>query len=122
MGRLRNFTDSCSEVLWIAKNTLNTFWFWFPIIYMGYILLQLWMMIFIHPLTLAIVPIVLIFYGVKLESKRAKLRYGLDKGKRLSANRVLGAAPEPIGEFEWKVEKAVEQYEDLLKDENKEND
>jgi hypothetical protein len=119
VGRFKDFADSCEEVLWIAKNTLNTFWFWFPIIYMGYVLLQLWMMLYIHPLTLAIVPIALIIYGVKLEDKRVKLRYGLDKGKRLSASQVLGATPEPIGEFEWKVEKAVEQYEHLLKEEDK---
>ena len=122
MGKFRDFTDSCSEVLWIAKNTLNTFWFWFPIIYMAYVLLQLWMMVYIHPLTLAFIPIILIIYGIRLENKRIKLRYGLEKGKRLSASRTLGTPPEPIGEFEWKVEKAVEQYEHLLNDENKDDE
>ena len=122
MGKFRDFTDSCNEVFWIAKNTVSTFWFWFPIIYMGYVFLQLWMMVFISPLTLAIVPIVLIIYGVRLENRRTKLRYSLDKTKRLSATQVLGANPEPIGEFEWKVEKAVEQYERLLKDEDDESD
>ena len=122
MGKFRDFKDSCNEVLWITKNTLNTFWFWFPIIYMAYVLLQLWMMVFISPLTLAIVPIVLIVYGVRLENQRTKRRYSLDKAKRLSASQVLGASPEPIGEFEWKVEKAVEQYERLLKDEDDESD
>jgi hypothetical protein len=117
MGKIRDWLESGGEVLWIAKNTLSTFWFWFPIIYMGYVLLQLWMMVYIHPLTLAIVPVALIIYGIQLENKRVNLRYGLDKGKRLSANRTLGTPPEQIGEFEWKVEQAVDQYEKLLKDE-----
>lgn len=122
MGKFRDFADSCNEVLWITKNTLNTFWFWFPIIYMAYVLLQLWMMVFISPLTLAIAPIVLIVYGVRLENQRTKRRYSLDKTKRLSASQVLGAGPEPIGKFEWKVEKAVDQYERLLKGEDDESD
>ncbi len=122
MGKFRDFTDSCNEVLWITKNTLKTFWFWFPIIYMVYVLLQLWMMVFISPLTLAIVPVALILYGVRLQNQRTKLRYSLDKTKRLSPSRALGESPEPIGEFEWKVEKAVEQYERLLKDDDKESD
>lgn len=122
MGKLRDFKDSCNEILWITKNTLSTFWFWFPIIYMGYVLLQLWMMVFISPLTLAIVPVALILYGVRLESQRTKRRYSLDKTKRLSSSRALGGSPEPIGEFEWKVEKAVEQYERLMKRDNNEDD
>lgn len=122
MGKFRDFTDSCNEVLWIAKNTVNTFWFWFPIIYMAYILLQLWLMVFVSPLTLAIVPVVLIVYGVRLENRRTKQRYGLDKVRRLSANQLLGASPEPVGEFEWKVEKAVEQYEHLLNGDDDESD
>lgn len=117
MGKLGDFAESLSEVLWIAKNTITTFWFWVPIIYMGYVLLQLWAMFYIHPLTLAILPAVLIVYGVRLENKRFKLRFGLGKSKRMTANRGLGGELEPVKEFEWKVEQAVEQYEQLLKEE-----
>jgi len=120
LGKFSDFADSFHEVLWIAKNTLSTFWFWVPIIYMGYVLLQLWLMFFVSPLTLAIVPIVLIVYGVRLENKRTKARYGLGKRKRLSTTLTVGAQPEPMSEFEWKVEEAVEQYEKLLKEEKKE--
>lgn len=88
---------------------------------MGYVLLQLWMMIYIHPLTLAIAPTIMIIYGIRLENKRVRLRYGLDKPKRISASHTLGSAPEPIGEFEWKVEKAVEQYERLLEEDDSES-
>jgi len=120
MGKLGGFRDSFLEVLWIAKNTLSTFWFWFPIIYMAYVLLQLWMMFYVHPLTLAIVPVILIIYGIRLEDKRVRARYGLAKAKRLSPARELGAQPEPYGKFEWKVEQAVEQYEEMLKKEKEE--
>ena len=120
MGKLGDFVESLFEVLWIAKNTLTTFWFWVPIIYMAYVLLQLWAMFYIHPLTLAILPVALIIYGVRLENKRFKLRFGLGKSRKMTAGRGLGGALESINEFEWKVEQAVEEYEQLLKEE-KEN-
>ena len=119
MGRLRGYKDSFLEVMWIMKNTLSTFWFWFPIIYMAYVFVQLWLMFYVHPITLAILPAVLIIYGVRLEDRRVKLRYGLSKTKRLSTDRGMGADPEPVSEVEWQVERSVEQYEKMLKDQKK---
>jgi hypothetical protein len=115
MNKLRSYKDSFFEVLWIAKNTLSTFWFWFPIVYMGYVFLQLWMMVFISPLTLALLPALLIIYGLRQEDKRTKSRWGLSKSKRISGTHGHGEAPEPFGKFEWEVERSVEQYERLLK-------
>jgi hypothetical protein len=121
MGKVGDFRNSFLEILWITKNTVTTFWFWFPIIFMAYVLVQLWMMIYIHPLTLAIVPIILIIYGVRLEEKRIKIKYGIAKTKRLPVTHALGATPEPVKKYEWKVEQAVERYEQLLKDKKPEN-
>jgi hypothetical protein len=120
MGKLGDFKDSFLEVLWIMRSTLSTFWFWFPIIYMAYVILQLWMMVYISPLTLAILPVALIIYGVRLEDKRVRARYGL-KEKRLPATHALGTSPEPRKQFEWEVEQAVEQYEQLLKEHKDKN-
>lgn len=120
MGKLRSYKDSFLEVLWIARNTLSTFWYWFPIIYMAYVLLQLWLMVYVSPLTLAILPVVLIIYGIRLENKRIEARYGLKKTKRLRGTTGLGAGPEHVGEFEWKVDRALDQYEKLLRKEKKE--
>ena len=115
MGKLRSYKESFLEVVWIAKNTLSTFWFWFPVIYMAYVLVQLWLMFYVHPITLAILPVVLIIYGVHLEEKRVKLRYGLQKTKRLPAQGGLGSALEPVTQVDWEVEQSVEQYERMLK-------
>lgn len=122
MGKLSEWKESFLEVLWIMKNTLGTFWFWVPIAYFAFVLLQLWMMFYIHPLTLAIVPIILIIYGIRLENKRTRLRYGLDKPKRLSATRGIGANAEPMSDFEWKVSQAVDQYERMLREEKEEEE
>jgi len=115
MGKPNNFWDSFQEVLWIAKSTITTFWFWLPIIYMTYVFVQLWLMFFVHPLTLAILPIVLIIYGIHMENKRINARYGLGKVKRISGTHGLGASPEPLKKTEWKVEQAVDRYRKLLR-------
>ena len=109
MGRFSDFKTSFLEVLWITKTCLTTFWYWLPISLMAY------MIFFIHPLTLAILPAVMIIYGTILNEKRVKLRYGLDKPRKFQVSHGLGATPEPIAEGEWKVEKAVDQYRRLLK-------
>lgn len=122
MGRFSDFKQSFLEVLWIARNTLGTFWFWLPIVYMAYVLFQLWLMFYVHPLTLAILPVIIIIYGMRNEDKRLKARYGLGKTKRLSASQGLGGSPEPVKEFEWKVEQAVDRYEKMLKAEKEEEE
>jgi hypothetical protein len=120
MGKIGDYKNSFLEVVWIARNTLSTFWFWFPIIYMAYVIFQLWLVFYVSPLTLAILPITLIIYGVRLEEKRVKSMYGLNKTKRLETLHTMGAAPEAFGDADWKVEKAVEQYEKLLKEHKRE--
>jgi hypothetical protein len=119
MGRLRDYKNSFFEVYWITKSTLATFWFWAPILYMTYVIFQLWLMFYVHPATLAIFPLVLIVYGMRQENKRLKTRYGLVKTKRLRAEQGLGTDPEQVKPFEWKVEQAVEQYEQMLEERKK---
>jgi hypothetical protein len=119
LGKIEDYKNSFVEVMWIAKNTLSTFWFWFPIAYMAYVIVQLWLMFYVHPLTLAILPVTLIIYGIRLEEKRVKLRYGLG-AKRLKAVNAMGAPPEPVELKQWEVEQSVEQYKEMLKGHKKE--
>ena len=114
MGRFSDFKASFLEILWITKTCLTTFWFWLPISLMVYLLIQVWMVFFIHPFTLVILPAVMIVYGTILEEKRVRLRYGLDKPRRFQVSHGLGAPPEPMAGDEWKVEQAVDQYRRLL--------
>jgi type VI protein secretion system component VasK len=122
MGRVKDFKESFLEVLWITKACLTTFWYWLPISFMAYILVQLWMIFFVHPLTILILPGVMILYGTLLEEKRTRLRYGLGKRKQYQASHGLGATPEPMEENEWKVEQAVDQYKRLLREPKREED
>jgi len=84
---------------------------------MAYFFLQLWMIFFIHPLTILIVPTTLGIYAVLCEEKRIKAKYGLAKTKRVTASHGLGVGPEPL--LNWEVERAVEEYERLLKENKK---
>lgn len=103
------------EVFWIAKTTVSTLWFWVPIAYALYFIIQLWMIFYIHPLTAFGVATILALYGIWLENRRVMKRYGLKKTQILSATHLFGAGPEPIKGSNWEVERTVEQYEQLLK-------
>lgn len=89
LGRLTDFKDSIVEMTFIVKACLTTFWFWIPVLFAAYMWVQLWIMFFIHPLALAIVPSILIAYALIQEDRRFKAQYGLggkqsiDTGKKL---------------------------------------
>ncbi len=116
MKNLREMRDSFTEILIIAKTCLSTFWFWLPILYAACFYFQLWMIFFVHPITILILPLVLCLFMVLQEEKRVAAQYGLEKIRRLSPSHGLGAAPE-VETFRWDVEKAVKEYEKSLKNE-----
>jgi hypothetical protein len=115
MKKLRGFKDSFAEVLSIAKTALSTLWFWVPLAYALYFVVQLWLIFFVHPLTVFVVASLLGFYAVYLEDKRAATMYSLKKTKFLSATHAFGAGPESIEHQEREVERTVEEYENLLR-------
>lgn len=111
--------ESLLEVLWMTKQCLTTIWFWIPVLHAAYILLQLWMIFYIHPLTLLILPVVLSIYGILLEEGRIEAQYGIPKTKLLQASHGLGEEPKPIPSHKLDIEKAVQQYSRTLKEEEK---
>jgi hypothetical protein len=76
-NKLRNLADSLLEIFTIIKACLTTIWFWLPILYMFLFLFHLWMIFYIHPLTLFMFPGALAIYSVYLDNKRTKARYNL---------------------------------------------
>jgi hypothetical protein len=115
MNRLGGIADAFAEIVSIAKTVLSTVWFWIPVAYALYFLVQLWLIFFVHPLTVFVAASLLGFYAVYLEGKRAVTRYSLKKTMFLSAAHTFGSGPEPIAPHEWEVERTVEEYADLLK-------
>ena len=112
------FSESFHDLCWVLKTILTTFWFWVPIIYGLYFIVQLWMMFFIHPLSVIVVASVFAIYAIRLEGKRSSSRYGHLGRRRLSASHGFGEGPQQERGFRWRVEQTVEQYEHLLKGEN----
>lgn len=100
--------DEIWETLMIIKICLTTFWFWLPVLYMAYIFVQLWMIFFVHPLTIVILPIVLSIHLVRRVEKRLRLQYGINNVRYVRASRPLGEPPkkEPS---KWKVEGLLEE-------------
>jgi hypothetical protein len=117
--RTLELKESLLEILYLAKCCLTTFWFWLPVLFAGYFFLQIWMMFFIHPLTVLILPAVLCAYGIRQERKRTEAQYGLVKTKALKASHGLGMGPEPLPLYKWEIEKVVQEYTHFLKKKRK---
>lgn len=116
LQKLHNLKEDIVELATLAKACLTTFWFWIPPLFAAYMYFQLWMMFFIHPLTLAILPSIILIYALVEEDKRVKAMYGLDSAKKKSALDPLGSVPREIKGFRWDVEKAMEKYKETLKE------
>lgn len=114
MNKLQEFKESFVEVLLITKVCLTTFWFWLPALFAAYLYFQLWIVFFVHPLTILILPVVLAVFATILEEKRVKAQYGLDEIKLLSSSDPLGASP-AWKKVRWDVEKAIRDYKESLR-------
>jgi uncharacterized membrane protein len=84
LKRLKLF-EEIFEILFIVKVCLTSFWFWVPILYAVYSIFQIWMLVYIHPLTILILPTALIFYLLILD-KRKKTYV---KGEHLTSTSLL---------------------------------
>jgi hypothetical protein len=77
------------------------------------------MFVFLHPLTLFILPTIICVYAVIDEEKRAKLQYNLSKTKILNVSNPIRHGPRHISS--WNVEQRVEEYLDVLEKEKRRN-
>ncbi len=116
--RLQSFKESFSEILVIVKVCLTSFWFWLPVLHCIYFFLQIWLIFYVHPLTILLLPLILSIYLILQREKRAKAFYDLHEAKYLSASRTIGAGPE-TKTFKWQVAESVKEYAKLLKEETK---
>ncbi len=102
--KLQELKESFVETWFLVEACLTSFWFWLPILYAAWFFIQLWMIFFIHPLTIFILPAILSVYSILQEEERLKLQYGVDKKKTLGALHPIGAGPQELKDFGWDIE------------------
>jgi hypothetical protein len=119
MGRLRATVESVAEFCSMAKTIMGTVWFWIPLAYALYFIVQMWLMFFVHPLTAVAAATLLGVYAIHLEGKRTVARYALKKTMTLSAMHLFVEGPQPVKGPEKPVEELVDEYGKLLKKANK---
>jgi len=98
----------------IAKTCLTSFWFWVPVLFAVYMWVQLWIMFYVHPLALAIVPSILIVYALIQEDRRFKAQYGLDWKQSIDTGKKL------LSEVDMR--RLVSEYNAMLKNDKKSQD
>jgi hypothetical protein len=103
MGVIRDFINFIKDALWVTKLCFTSFWFWLPVLFGVYIIMQMWLALAIHPLTLLILPACLIVYMILTEDKRIAQQYGLKKN-----------GTENMGAIRWNVDKSVDEYMQIL--------
>jgi hypothetical protein len=121
MSRLRTTVATVAELFAVTRTVLGTIWFWIPLAYALYFLVQLWLIFFVSPLTAFAAAAVLGVYAVRLEGKRTVARYALKKTKTLSLSpmHLFVEGPQPVQNQVPPVEELVEEYGKLLKKANK---
>lgn len=107
--KMEEIKDSVVEILWIIKTSLTTFWFWLPVLYAVYFYIQLWMIFFVHPLTILVLPALLGVYMVLEEKRREEAKYQLSSSKSLKQTGTVERVPQ-IRFSKYDFEKNLERY------------
>ena len=108
--------DDFLEILLIVKLCLTSFWFWLPVLYGGYLVLQIWLLVAVHPLTILIVPAILSAFLIVTREKRMKIQYGTGDEKPKRPLDPYSLTTTEKGSFSWDIQKALEEYEKMTKD------
>ena len=114
MSAWSELKDSFLEIFYLMTAIFTTIWFWIPVLFSALLYFQLWMMFFIHPVTVLVVPIILVVYMVIDEERRVRAQYGLDQKKRKWGFHLFSLEQNEKG-FKWDQEKAIEQFEQIIK-------
>ena len=117
---LHTIKDDVIETLLLVKVCFSSFWFWLPVLYGGYIVFQIWLLIMVHPLTILIVPGAISAYLIVQKDRRMKAQYGIDDKKPRSVLHPYSLMPTERASSSWDIEKALEEYKKMTKG-NEEN-
>lgn len=110
--------DDIYEALVTAWVCLTSFWFWLPVMYGGYIVLQIWLLVAVNPLTILILPAIISALLIITREKRMKTQYGIADGKPKSLQ-PFSLTPGERANVSWDVEKALEDYKKLMRKKEK---
>jgi len=108
--------DDVYETYVVVKVCLTSFWFWLPVLFGGYMVLQIWLLVAVHPLTIVILPGIIAAYLIVTREKRMKTQYGINDGNSKGALHPYSLTTTEKPSFSWDVEKALEEYEKMAKD------
>ena len=113
MGVIRDFVDFIKDAFAISGAVLTSKWIWVMVGFALYFIIQPLLMLAISPLTVLILPAILIIYMILNEDKRTAAQYSLKK--------------KVVETTQWNVTKSVDEYIKILTktpilDENREKD
>jgi hypothetical protein len=90
-----SWKEQIKEIITVIITTLTNSWFWLPVLFSAGVYIDLWVMINIHPLAGAVLPVALITYAIRTEEKRIKLRYDIKDKRYIKPLHGFGQFPEP---------------------------
>ena len=108
--------DEFLEILLIVKICFASFWFWLPVLYGGYVVLQIWLLVAVHPLTILILPAIVSTFLIVTREKRLKTQYGIEDGKPKRSLSPCSLTTRERSSSSWDVEKALEEYKRMTRD------
>lgn len=109
----KNFRDVKEDIIetcLLIKVCLTSFWFWLPVLYAAYFFIEIWLFIFVHPLTILVLPTALAIYACVLEEKRTKALYKIGNKKTSETLGQYALIPHERRDFCWNVKKSLDEY------------
>jgi hypothetical protein len=76
----------------------------------------MWLLVAVHPLTILILPAIISTFLVITREKRMKAQYGIDDGKPKRSLTPFSLTTRERASSSWDVEKALEEYKKMMKD------
>jgi len=96
MGAVRDFIDFMKDAFGITGAVLTSKWIWLMVGFGLYFILQIWLMLAVSPLSVLVLPAILIVYLLVNEDRRTSAQYSLKK--------------KVVDTTQWNVSKSVDEY------------
>ncbi len=120
----RNMKEELLEIIYLVKICLTSIWFWIPVLFAAYLFIQFWLIFYVSPFAILVVPTILSIILVYKREKRLRMLYGIketvpEKVGYISGSE-LGQQVVPK-EYKWIIEETLEKYRRARRKTKKEN-